>query len=62
MEPSYDTTLAEPAYSLAARWDASRTISDVNKLGFAASDLEGYNSKQKSETQQYYSPQSLTLL
>jgi len=47
VEPSYDTTLAEPAYSLAARWDASRTISDVNKLGFAASDLEGYNSNQK---------------
>jgi leukotriene-A4 hydrolase len=51
VEPSYDTTLAEPAYSLAARWDASRTISDVNKLGFAASDLEGYNSNQKSESE-----------
>jgi leukotriene-A4 hydrolase len=50
VEPSYDTTLAESAYSLAARWDASRTISDVNKLGFATSDVEGYNSNQKSET------------
>ena len=49
MEPSYDTTLAESAYGLAARWDASRTISDVNKLGFVASDVEGYNSNQKSE-------------
>ncbi|KAH9168627.1 leukotriene-A4 hydrolase [Lactarius sanguifluus] len=47
VEPSYDTTLAESAYSLAARWDASRTISDVNKLDFAASDVEGYNSNQK---------------
>jgi leukotriene-A4 hydrolase len=47
VEPSYDTTLAESAYSLAARWDASRTISDVNKLGFATSDVEGYNSNQK---------------
>ena len=50
MEPSYDTTLAESAYSLAARWDASRTIPDVNKLDFVASDVEGYNSNQKSET------------
>ncbi|KAI9437024.1 leukotriene-A4 hydrolase [Lactarius indigo] len=47
VEPSYDTSLAESAYSLAARWDASRTISDVNKLDFAASDVEGYNSNQK---------------
>lgn len=50
MEPSYDTSLAESAYSLAARWDASRTISDVNKLDFVVSDVEGYNSNQKSET------------
>lgn len=50
MEPSYDTTLAESAYSLATRWDASRAISDVNKLGFAVSDVESYNSNQKSET------------
>jgi leukotriene-A4 hydrolase len=50
VEPSYDTTLVESAYSLAARWDSSRSISDVNKLDFAASDVEGYNSNQKSET------------
>jgi leukotriene-A4 hydrolase len=46
VEPSYDTTLAESAYGLAARWDATRT-SDVNKLEFVASDMEGYNSNQK---------------
>jgi leukotriene-A4 hydrolase len=47
VEPSYDTTLAEAAYSLAARWDASRSVSNVAELDFAASDVENYNSNQK---------------
>ncbi|KAI0307397.1 leukotriene-A4 hydrolase [Multifurca ochricompacta] len=47
VEPSYDTTLAESAYSLAALWDASRSIADVAKLDFAASDVTNYNSNQK---------------
>jgi leukotriene-A4 hydrolase len=49
VEPSYDTTLAESAYSLAARWDSSRSVSDVAELDFAASDVENYNSNQKSK-------------
>lgn len=48
-EPSYDTTLADPAYGLAARWDTSRSISDVTKLDFTASDVKAFNSNQKSE-------------
>jgi len=47
VKPSYDTTLADPAYSLAARWDASRSISDVTELDFAASDVAAFNSNQK---------------
>ena len=49
MEPSYDITLADPPYSLAARWDTSRTVSDVTKLDFAASDVQTFDSNQKSE-------------
>lgn len=49
VEPSYDTTLADPAYSLAVRWDTSRYISDITKLDFAASDVGTFNSNQKSE-------------
>jgi len=47
VEPSYDTTLADPAYGLAVRWDTSRSISDVTKLDFTASDVEAFNSNQK---------------
>ena len=42
----YDTSLAEQAYALAAKWDASRNTSDVSQLPFKASDLEGYGSNQ----------------
>ncbi|KAI0245676.1 hypothetical protein BJV78DRAFT_1277392 [Lactifluus subvellereus] len=47
VEPSYDTSLAKSAYGLAARWDASRSVSDIAELDFAASDVENYNSNQK---------------
>ncbi|KAI9510686.1 leukotriene-A4 hydrolase [Russula earlei] len=48
VELSYDTTLSEPAYRLAAQWDASRFTSDVTKLDFSASDVETFNSNQKT--------------
>jgi leukotriene-A4 hydrolase len=51
VEPSYDTTLAESSYGLAARWDASRSVA-VTKLDFAPSDVENYNSNQKSKSLQ----------
>lgn len=50
--PSYDTTLADPAYGLAARWDTSRSISDVSELDFATSDVSTFNSNQTSEKSQ----------
>ncbi|KZT68834.1 hypothetical protein DAEQUDRAFT_745556 [Daedalea quercina L-15889] len=42
----YDTSLAEQAYALAAKWDSSRNTSDVSKLPFTESDLEGFGSNQ----------------
>ena len=42
----YDLTLAEQAYSLAARWDASRA-KDVKSLDFKPDDLESFDSNQK---------------
>ncbi|THV01236.1 hypothetical protein K435DRAFT_963588 [Dendrothele bispora CBS 962.96] len=42
----YDTSLAKAAYDLAARWDASRA-SDVSRLDFKESDLDGFDSNQK---------------
>jgi len=62
VEPSYDITLADPPYSLAARWDTSRTVSDVTKLDFAASDVQTFDSNQKSEPSMVMSLQFLTLL
>lgn len=47
VEMEYDTTLAEAAYALAARWDASRDEQDADKLPFASSDLANFNSNQK---------------
>jgi leukotriene-A4 hydrolase len=44
----YDTTLAEKAYELAARWDAARDVADPSQLQFASSDLDDFNSNQKS--------------
>ena len=62
MEPSYDITLADPPYSLAARWDTSRSISDVTKLDFAASDVETFNSNQKSEPLMVVTPISYSII
>ncbi|KAF8202833.1 hypothetical protein BJ912DRAFT_1018714 [Pholiota molesta] len=42
----YDLTLAETAYKLAERWDAARNATDIPKLDFKKSDLEGFNSNQ----------------
>ncbi|KAH9836660.1 metalloprotease [Rhodofomes roseus] len=42
----YDTTLAEQAYTLATKWDASRHTSDVSSLPFTESDLDGFGSNQ----------------
>ncbi len=44
----YDTTLAEQAYRLAERWDASRNVSDVSELDFKGGDLDGFDSNQIS--------------
>ncbi|PFH48207.1 hypothetical protein AMATHDRAFT_196923 [Amanita thiersii Skay4041] len=46
VDMDYDMTLAEEAYDLARRWDASRTIGDVSKLDFKPSDLEKFDSNQ----------------
>ncbi|KAJ7430441.1 peptidase family M1-domain-containing protein [Mycena galericulata] len=46
VEMTYDATLAQAAYALAERWDASRTATDVGTAGFAKVDLEGFNSNQ----------------
>ncbi|KAG8690146.1 hypothetical protein FRC11_013549 [Ceratobasidium sp. 423] len=41
----YDTTLAEKAYQLAAKWDESRST-DVGNLPFSAKDLHDFSSNQ----------------
>ncbi|KAG8741670.1 hypothetical protein FRC12_015597, partial [Ceratobasidium sp. 428] len=41
----YDTTLAEKAYALAAKWDQSRET-EASELPFTAKDLHGFNSNQ----------------
>ncbi|KAH7334057.1 leukotriene-A4 hydrolase [Rhizoctonia solani] len=45
VEVEYDTTLAEKAYQLAAKWDESRGI-EVGNLSFSAKDLDGFSSNQ----------------
>ncbi|THH04799.1 hypothetical protein EW145_g5260 [Phellinidium pouzarii] len=58
VEMEYDITLAEQAYKLAERWDASR-VKDVKSLGFKSTDLDHFDSNQKSvflERLQLYSP------
>jgi leukotriene-A4 hydrolase len=42
----YDLTLAEQAYALAKRWDASRDTSDLSQLDFKATDLLDFDSNQ----------------
>jgi leukotriene-A4 hydrolase len=49
VKPSYDTTLAVPAYNLAARWDTSRSILDVSELDFTVSDVTTFNANQMGE-------------
>ncbi|EJD04499.1 leukotriene-A4 hydrolase [Fomitiporia mediterranea MF3/22] len=46
VEMEYDTTLAQQAYELAARWDSSRD-KDVSTLDFKSSDLENFDTNQK---------------
>ena len=48
VEMVYDTALAREAFSLAERWDASRTEADVSKLDFQDSDVASFNANQKS--------------
>ncbi|KAI0089961.1 metalloprotease [Irpex rosettiformis] len=43
----YDTSLAEAAYALADRWNASRSTTDLTKLDFETSDVDNFNSNQK---------------
>ncbi|CUA75782.1 leukotriene-A4 hydrolase [Rhizoctonia solani] len=45
VEMEYDTTLANKAYELAAKWDESRGT-EVGKLPFSAKDLHGFSSNQ----------------
>ena len=47
-EMEYDLTLATEAFSLAEKWDASRSEPDVSKLTFQATDLASFNANQKS--------------
>jgi len=44
VDPHFDTTLADKCFELAARWDAAR---NSNKLDFAPSDIEQFNTLQK---------------
>ncbi|PBK87275.1 hypothetical protein ARMGADRAFT_972092 [Armillaria gallica] len=60
----YDTSLATKAYSLAERWDASRTT-EVSKLDFKSDDLNDFNSNQTAvflERLQSYTPLPSDLL
>lgn len=41
-------TLAKEAYDLASRWDAARTVEDVSRLSFNASDLAKLDTNQIS--------------
>lgn len=45
VEMKYDTTLAEQAYALAARWDSAREIS-ISELSFKPDDLASFNGNQ----------------
>jgi hypothetical protein len=42
----YDMTLANAAFSLAGRWDVSRSTSDPSKLDFREGDIHGFNGNQ----------------
>ncbi|PAV21678.1 leukotriene-A4 hydrolase [Pyrrhoderma noxium] len=58
VEMKYDLTLAEQAYSLAERWNASRD-KPVDSLDFKSTDLDNFDSNQKAvflERLQSYKP------
>lgn len=42
----FDTSLADASYSLAARWDAARTLPTLEE--FSPSDIKDFSSKQVS--------------
>jgi leukotriene-A4 hydrolase len=42
----YDLTLAQAAYALATRWDASRSVTETSALDFQKSDLDSFSSTQ----------------
>lgn len=44
----YDISLAKQAYDLAERWDAARSKS-VDSLDFKPTDLDSFDTNQKSE-------------
>ncbi|KAJ7895862.1 leukotriene A4 hydrolase [Mycena leptocephala] len=46
VEMEYDLTLAQAAYALAARWDASRSVAETPALEFKKSDLDTFSSTQ----------------
>ena len=48
VEMKYDLTLAEQAYSLAERWDASRD-KPIDSLDFKSTDLDNFDSNQKGQ-------------
>ena len=50
VEMKYDLTLAEQAYSLAERWDASRD-KPIDSLDFKSTDLDNFDSNQKGQSQ-----------
>ncbi len=54
----YDTALAREAFSLAEKWDASRSEVDVSKLDFKESDVASFNANQKSASTLLRSPPS----
>ena len=48
MEMEYDLTLAQEAYGLATRWDASRDR-EVPDLDFRQNDIEAFDTNQKGD-------------
>jgi len=43
-------SLAEAVYDLAERWDAARSVIDVENLDFKETDVEEFNANQKSQS------------
>lgn len=51
VEMDYDTTLAQEAYALAAKWDASRS-NNISSLEFKKTDLDSFDTNQISKSWQ----------